>query len=143
MDAIPSKVSTNSGKDLDTVRLTTSAGVVEREGVFIGSPSDPDLRAEVTASGLSVDNDVLREIATILLRVSRLMESQQVVDQQQRQKICIDAITTALTLTTVTTVGAVTSVTGQAGFLGMDREFFINEARKTFNTGVRANLNWA
>lgn len=109
-------------------------------GVF-SDRGKQELPLDSTTGGVEIDNDVLREIATILLRMSRLLESNQVVDQPGRQKICLDAVTGSLALGSVTLTSG--TVTAQAGFLGMDREFFVNEARKTYNTGVRANLKWA
>ncbi len=53
MAVTPSKIGVTEGygKNLDTVELTTALGKVEREVVTIGSPSDPDLLAEVTEDG--------------------------------------------------------------------------------------------
>lgn len=42
-------------KALDSTQVVTSAGTVEREGVFVGSPSNGAARAEVTEHGLAVD----------------------------------------------------------------------------------------
>lgn len=44
-------VTPGSGINLDTVKVTTGMGVVEREGVFIGDADNGSLRAGVTASG--------------------------------------------------------------------------------------------
>ena len=65
-------VTPGEGINLDTVKVTTSQGVVEREGVFIGDASDGGSRAGVNSSGeLYVTDDaagnLLRRILQMLL----------------------------------------------------------------------------
>lgn len=55
------------------------------------------------------------ETAALLRRLIKIMESQATVDQQNRQRITLDAITAALTLATVTTVGTVSTLTAIDG----------------------------
>lgn len=95
-------------------------------------------------------DDLLR----MLSRIVKLLESNAVVDQQQRQRLTLDSITAGVTLPTVTTVTGVTtvttlttcstvsSVTNIAANAGMDREQYINIARTTYNTGIRTQLQF-
>lgn len=95
-------------------------------------------------------DDLLR----MLSRIVKLLESNAVVDQQQRQRLTLDSITAGVTLPTVTTVtgvttvttlttcSTVTSVTNIAANAGMDREQYINIARTAYNTGIRTQLQF-
>lgn len=77
------------------------------------------------------------ETAALLRRLIKIMESQATVDQQNRQRITLDAITAALTLATVTTVGTVSTLTA---IDGENHRMFIDLARTAFNTGIRSKL---
>lgn len=85
-------------------------------------------------------------LLTMLARIVKLLESNAVVDQQQRQRLTLDSITAGVTLptvTTVTTVGTVTTcstVTNMANNAGMDREQYINVSRNTYANGIRNRL---
>jgi hypothetical protein len=91
-------------------------------------------------------DDLLR----MLSRLVKILECNAVVDQQQRQRITLDAITGSLTLATVTTVGTVTTVSNiSAGTLtnivanaGMDREQYINIAKNTYANSLRSKLEF-
>lgn len=92
-------------------------------------------------------DDLLR----MLSRIVKLLESNAVVDQQQRQRLTLDSITAGVTLptvtgvttvTTLTTCSTVTSVTNIAANAGMDREQYINIARTAYNTGIRTQLQF-
>lgn len=92
-------------------------------------------------------DDLLR----MLSRIVKLLESNSIVDQQQRQRLTLDSITAGVTLptvtgvttvTTLTTCSTVTSVTNIAANAGMDREQYINIARTAYNTGIRTQLQF-
>ena len=87
------------------------------------------------------------DLLVMLSRVVKLLESNAVVDQQQRQRITLDAIAGSLTLGSVGNVGTVGSIT--AGTLtnivsngGMDREQYINIAKQTYATSIRSRLEF-
>jgi hypothetical protein len=88
------------------------------------------------------------ELLKWLSRMVKMLESNAIVDQQQRQRITIDAITGALTLGTVSTVSTVSNIS--AGTLtnvisnaGMDREQYINIARNTYANSIRSQLTFS
>jgi hypothetical protein len=81
-----------------------------------------------------------------LSRLVKMLESNAIVDQQQRQRITIDAITGSLTLgtvSTVSTVSTVASITNVAANAGMDREQYINIARNTYANSIRSQLTFS
>ena len=85
-------------------------------------------------------DDLLR----MLSRLVKILECNAVVDQQQRQRITLDAITGSLTLATVTTVsnisaGTLTNIVANAG---MDREQYINIAKNTYANSLRSKLEF-
>jgi hypothetical protein len=90
------------------------------------------------------------DLLVMLSRVVKLLESNAVVDQQQRQRITLDAIAGSLTLGTVTSVGNIGTVSSiAAGTLtnlisnaGMDREQYINTAKQTYATSIRSRLEF-
>ena len=85
------------------------------------------------------------DLLVMLSRVVKLLESNAVVDQQQRQRITLDAISGSLTLSAVNSVGnvgTVGSVTNQAAMAGMDREQYINIAKQTYATSIRSRLEF-
>jgi hypothetical protein len=77
-------------------------------------------------------DDLLR----MLSRLVKLMESNAVVDQQQRQRVTIDAISGSLTL------AAVSSVSNVVSNAGMDREQYINIAKNTYANSIRSKLEF-
>lgn len=91
-------------------------------------------------------DDLLR----MLSRIVKLLESNAVVDQQQRQRVVIEGslpvgtngIGNIGTVTSVTTCATVSSVTNIAANAGMDREQYINVARTAYNTGIRTQLQF-
>jgi hypothetical protein len=110
--------------------LADNVGYTPGTGVNIaadGSVADGALRQRVkiqtgtegqaadVASGqaLPVYDDSL-----LLRRLAKLLETLAVVDQQTRQRITVDNITTGLTLGTVTTVGTVSNITAGTVNLG-------------------------
>ena len=87
-------------------------------------------------------NDAL---LAMIQRLVKVCEALQVVDQQQRQRVTVDAITSNLSLTNVLGVGTVTTVStvsAQTSMAGMDREMYINIAKQTYATSIRGNLNF-
>jgi hypothetical protein len=91
-------------------------------------------------------DDLLR----MLSRLVKILECNAVVDQQQRQRVTIDAITGSLTLATVSAVTTVSTVNNiSAGTLtnitanaGMDREQYINIAKNTYANSIRSQLSF-
>lgn len=92
------------------------------------------------------DNRV-ENLISLLQRLVKISESNQVVDSAQRQRITLDAITagvalpTVTTVTTVTTVSTVTAVSNLTQNAGMDREQYINIAKQTYANSIRNRLN--
>ena len=82
----------------------------------------------------------------MLSRLVKILECNAVVDQQQRQRVTIDAITGSLTLGTVSTVtnlgtvSTVSTVAAQTTLGGMDREMYINVAKNTYANSIRSQL---
>lgn len=94
---------------------------------------------------LAVMADRADNLLAMLQRLLKTLESNATVDQQQRQRITLDAITGALTLATVTTVGTVSTVTTMNNLnanAGMDREQYINIARNTYANAIRSQLTF-
>lgn len=78
------------------------------------------------------------EEATILLRrIAKILENQQAVDPQQRQRITIDAITGGVALPTVSTVSNLASLNG------WNQQMFADPARQAYNTGIRQQLTFS
>lgn len=80
------------------------------------------------------------ETAALLRRIIKIMESQATVDQQNRQRVTIDAITGALTLATVSTISNAVPVGNVATIASETQRMFIDSARTAFNTGIRSKL---
>jgi hypothetical protein len=89
-------------------------------------------------------DDLLR----MLSRLVKILECNAVVDQQQRQRVTIDAITGSLVLGTVSTVtniatlATVNTVAAQTALAGMDREMYINIAKNTYANSIRSQLSF-
>jgi hypothetical protein len=96
---------------------------------------------------LPVFDDRNEQLLSLLQRLVKISESNQVVDSAQRQRITLDAITagvalpTVTTVTTVTTVSTVTAVSNITQNAGMDREQYINIAKQTYTNSIRNRLN--
>jgi hypothetical protein len=118
----------------------------------------PSFGGDGQATDVSVSNpmpivdDRNNQLLSLLQRLVKIMESNQVVDSAQRQRIRIDDITGGLTLatvstvtgvTTVSTVTTVTGVTNISQIAGMDREQYINIARQTYAETIRNKLNFS
>jgi hypothetical protein len=79
-------------------------------------------------------------LLVMMSRIVKLLESNAVVDQQQRQRIAVDSfIATIPTLTTCSTVSSVTNIAANAG---MDREQYINIAKNTYANSIRSKLEF-
>ena len=84
---------------------------------------------------LPVFDDRVENLISLLERLVKISESNQVVDSAQRQRITLDAITAGITLPAVTTVSNITQNAG------MDREQYINIAKQTYANSIRNRLN--
>jgi hypothetical protein len=83
------------------------------------------------------------DLVVMLSRIVKLLESNAVVDQQQRQRIAVDSfLATIPTLTTVTTVTTVTTLANATAIAGMDREQWINAAKSVYAQSIRARLEF-
>ena len=155
----------------DNLGYTPGAGalVATREVAYSGDTANAQVVGLATLTGaddakvatdVSSDNplpaliDRTDNLLAMLSRVVKLLESNAVVDQQQRQRITLDAIAagvalpsvttvgTVTTVTTVTTVGTVTTVANQTAMAGMDREMYINTAKQTYALSIRSRLEF-
>jgi hypothetical protein len=97
---------------------------------------------------IPVEADRTDNLIVLLSRVVKLLESNAVVDGQQRQRVTLDAISASLTLgtistvSTVSTVSSVTNVAAQTALAGMDREMYINVAKQTYAMSIRPRLEF-
>jgi hypothetical protein len=148
----------------DNVAITPGSGAVvaaDDIGGVLYQRVKPVVGGDGEAADVSVANPLpavaprTDDLILLLMRVVKLLESNAVVDQQQRQRITLDAIAGALTLATVTNVtnlGTLTTVTGVTTVntvtalnnvvanAGMDREQYINVSRQTAALTQRPNL---
>jgi hypothetical protein len=76
-------------------------------------------------------------LLVMMSRIVKLLESNAVVDQQQRQRISVDSF--IATIPTLTTCSTVTNVASNAG---MDREQYINIAKQTYTQSIRNRLEF-
>jgi hypothetical protein len=122
--------------DVGGVQYPRSKVVFGSDGVATDASADNPLPTLIDRT----DN-----LLAMLSRVVKLLESNAVVDQQQRQRITLDAMAGGLTLATVTnvgTVGTVTTVAAQTTLAGMDREMHINTAKLTYAQSIRSRLEF-
>lgn len=129
----------------EQTKLTDSSGTVinpaEKQTLYTNNVPDTDALPAIRTAPGSVDDHLV-----LLRRITKILENQQAVDPQQRQRITLDAITASLTLgtvttvTTVTTVSTVTSVTNIAAMAGWNQQMFSDPARTAYNTGLRQQL---
>jgi hypothetical protein len=102
--------------------------------VFVDTPEPQQVVANQS-------DDLLR----MLSRLVKLLESNAIVDQQQRQRVTIDSISANLNLqgvNVVTTVATVNNVAAQSTLAGMDREMYINVAKNTYANSIRSQLSF-
>mgnify|MGYP003332657214 FL=1 len=99
--------------------------------------------APVTISSDQISSNKLAsdESLALLRRIVKLLESNAVVDGQNRQRMTIDSIS-SVTLPTVSTVGQVTTVGNMTTMAGQNQQMFADVARNTYATGIRSKLNW-
>jgi hypothetical protein len=113
--------------------------------VFEGA-NDAKTAVDVSAAApLPVGAQRTEDLLVLLSRVVKLLDSNAVVDQQQRQRITLDSVAPNLTLgslSSVSTVATVNNVAAQTSMAGMDREMYINQARQAYATGIRAQLQF-
>jgi len=93
-----------------------------------------------------VVNPASEESIVLLRRIAKILENQQAVDPQQRQRVTVDNISASLTLgtvTTVTTVTTVSTVTNMAGLFSWNQQILSDPARTAYKTGIRQQLTFA
>lgn len=141
-----------TGAEVATREVTYSGEVAHAQAVGLVTLTGPDdLKS---ATDVSADNplpavtDRNDNLLAMLSRVVKLLESNAVVDQQQRQRISLDAIAAGVALPTVTavtgvtTVSTVNTVANQTALAGMDREIHINTAKQTYAQAIRSRLEF-
>jgi hypothetical protein len=135
-----------AGAEVATREVTYSGEVAHAQAVglvTLTGPDDAKVAADVSSENpLPALIDRTDNLLAMLSRVVKLLESNAVVDQQQRQRITLDSITAGITLATVTNVGAVGAVANQTAMAGMDREQFINVAKQTYALSIRSRLEF-
>lgn len=141
-----------SGAKVATREVSYSGETALVQVVGLATVSGPDDATTVQDVSLlnpmpmvaNQSDDLLR----ILSRLVKILECNAVVDQQQRQRVTIDAITGSLVLGTVSTVsnlvavGTVSTVAAQTTLGGMDREMYINIAKNTYANSIRSQLTF-
>ena len=138
-----------SGAKVATREVSYSGETALVQVVGLATVSGPDDATTVQDVSLSnpmpmvanQSDDLLR----ILSRLVKILECNAVVDQQQRQRVTIDAITANLNLqgvNVVTTVATVNNVAAQTSLAGMDREMYINIAKNTYANSIRSQLSF-
>lgn len=148
-------VTEGSGKLLDTATVTTAAGDVEREGVFIGDGTEGGNRATVNASGELLVNTGLTQGLTdaelrasevpiadadgrnFLQRILQMLLAPLGYDKslQRYRGTAIIESGTVTTVTTVTTVAGLTNINGRNG------DMLINSSGNTaWALNVRARI---
>jgi hypothetical protein len=141
-----------SGAKVATREVSYSGETALVQVVGLATVSGPDDATTVQDVSLSnpmptvanQSDDLLR----MLSRLIKILECNAVVDQQQRQRVTIDAITGSLVLGTVSTVtnmatlSTVNTVAAQTALAGMDREMYINIAKNTYANSIRSQLSF-
>ena len=139
-----------SGEKIASRDVTYSGEAVKAQAVGLVTfegPDDAKTVADVdTSNPLPVVANQSDDLLRMLSRLVKILECNAVVDQQQRQRVTIDAITGSLTLGTVSTVtnlgtvSTVSTVAAQTTLGGMDREMYINVAKNTYANSIRSQL---
>jgi len=83
-----------------------------------------------------VETAGVHQILLALANIANILESNTIVDANQRQRVTLDAITGSLTLSTVSTVGAITTLPNLPSIAGMDREMYINVAEQSYAMNI-------
>ncbi len=141
-----------TGTKIASREVNYSGETAQAQSVGLVSFSGPDDAKTATdisdANPLPIEADRTDNMLAMLGRIVKLLESNAVVDQQQRQRVTLDSIAGSLTLSTistvaaVTTVGTVNTVAAQTALAGMDREMYINIAKQTYATAIRPRLEF-
>lgn len=85
---------------------------------------------------LPVTDSNLSDLVKLMSRMVKYMDSLNVVDSSQRQRVVVDSANVTGSLSTVSTV------TNTASISGMGQEQYINIARNTYANGVRSKLSF-
>ena len=143
-------VTTSDGKiasdEINTLNGEPQSGTkpqVQRVKIGVGPDGKHD--------DIDLGNPMPVEIYGLLSELIKAVDALRVVDQAQRQRITLDAISAALTLASVTTVATVSQVSNiSAGTLtnlianaGMDREQYINIAAQAYALAIRPQLQFS
>jgi hypothetical protein len=102
------------------------------------------------STSLAIEDNVSKvpsgmAVLEMLSRLVKILESNQVVDAQQRQRVTVDTFSAGTTLPAVTTVSGVTTVStlsNATAIAGMDREQYINTAKNTYANSIRTGLTF-
>jgi hypothetical protein len=141
-----------SGAKVATREVSYSGETALVQVVGLATVSGPD--DATTVQDVSFSNPMPMvanqsdDLLRMLSRLVKILECNAVVDQQQRQRVTIDAIASSLTLgavstvTTVSTVNTVSSISNVAANAGMDREQYINIAKQTYANSIRSQLSF-
>jgi hypothetical protein len=141
-----------SGARVATREVSYSGETALVQVVGLATVSGPD--DATTVQDVSLSNPIPTvanqsdDLIRMLSRLVKILECNAVVDQQQRQRVTIDAITGSLVLATVSTVtnigtlNTVNTVAAQTALAGMDREMYINIAKNTYANSIRSQLSF-
>jgi dihydroxyacetone kinase-like predicted kinase len=101
--------------------------------------------AIVDGDGFLIKPSRLETLIALMARAVKLLDSNAIVDNAQRQRIVVDAgtITTVSAVTAVSSVTTVSNVNAIAAVAGMDREQYINISKQTMAQGIRSRLTFA
>ena len=141
-----------SGAKVATREVSYSGETALVQVVGLATVSGPDDGTTVQYVSLSNPMPTVSnqsdDLIRMLSRLVKILECNAVVDQQQRQRVTIDAITGSLVLGTVSTVtniatlNTVNTVSAQTALAGMDREMYINIAKNTYANSIRSQLSF-
>jgi hypothetical protein len=138
-----------SGAKVATREVSYSGETALVQVVGLATVSGPD--DATTVQDVSFSNPMPMvanqsdDLLRMLSRLVKILECNAVVDQQQRQRVTIDAITGSLvlgTVSTVTNIGTLSTVSAQTALAGMDREMYINIAKNTYANSIRSQLSF-
>ena len=118
-----------------TVAADNIDGVLHQR-VKIGVGGD-GTAADVSANNpMPVDAAGVNQILLALANIANILESNTIVDANQRQRITLDAITGSLTLSTVNNVAAIGTLPNVPSMAGMDREMYIIPAEQSYAMNI-------
>jgi hypothetical protein len=141
-----------SGVNIASREVSYSGQTVQAQAVglvtFAGADDAKTVEDVNSSNPLPMVANQSDDLLRMLSRLVKILECNAVVDQQQRQRVTIDAITGSLTLGTVSTVtnlgtvSTVSTVAAQTTLAGMDREMYINIAKNTYANSIRSKLEF-